>query len=122
VKHVVARLLQADQAACTCPIRFELLSGVKATEESDLKQALALARDYPFGPDDWRAAAILEHRLRAKGLTMPRNDVFVAVKAIVLRQPVVCRDRHFDAIKKIVDEGLGDDERKFTGALIVEQI
>jgi predicted nucleic acid-binding protein len=122
VKHAVARLLQADQAACTCPIRFELLSGAKADEETDLEQALALTQNYPFGPDDWRAAAILERRLRTKGLTIPRNDIFVAIKAIGLRQPVVCRDRHFDAIKKIVDEGLGDDERKFSGELIVEQV
>ena len=122
VKHAVARLLQADQAACTCPIRFELLSGVRAAEESDLEQALALAQNYPFGPDDWRAAAILERRLRTKGLTVPRNDIFVAVKAIGLRQSVVCRDRHFDAIKKIVDEGLDADEEKIGGELIVEQI
>jgi predicted nucleic acid-binding protein len=121
VKNAVARLLQADQAACTCPIRFELLSGAKASEEGDLEQVLALAKNFRFEPEDWRAAAFLERRLRAKGLTVPRNDIFVAVKAIRLRQPVVCRDKHFDAIRKIVDEGLGDDERKFGGELIVEQ-
>jgi hypothetical protein len=33
VKHTIARLLQADQAAYTCPIRFELLSGAKSHEE-----------------------------------------------------------------------------------------
>jgi predicted nucleic acid-binding protein len=122
IKHAVARLLQADQAACTCPIRFELLSGVKAAEESDLKQALSLSQNYPFGMEDWNAAAILERRLRAKGLTIPRNDIFVAIIAIRLRQPVVCRDRHFDVIKKIVNEGLGEDERKFGGELMVEQL
>jgi hypothetical protein len=41
VKQVVARLIQADAAAYTCPIRFELLSGVKAGEEADLEQAFA---------------------------------------------------------------------------------
>ena len=30
VKQAVARLIQADSAAYTCPVRFELLSGVKA--------------------------------------------------------------------------------------------
>jgi len=103
VKHAVARLLQADQAAYTCPIRFELLSGAKADEENDLEQALELAQNYEFGADDWRQAALLERRLRAKGLTIPRNDLFVAVVAIRTRLPIVCRDKHFDAIGKIAD-------------------
>jgi predicted nucleic acid-binding protein len=122
IKHAVARLLQADQAAYACPIRFELLSGVKAAEENDLEQALALAQHYQFGPDDWRAAAVLERRLRAKGLTLPRNDIFVAVIAVRLRQPVACRDKHFDTIKKTVNEGLTDDQKKFGGELMVEQL
>ncbi|MDD5139008.1 MAG: PIN domain-containing protein [Verrucomicrobiales bacterium] len=104
VKHSVARLLQADEAAYTCPVRFELLSGAKPDEEDDLEQALALAQNYQFEPDDWRQAALLERRLRAKGLTIPRNDLFVAVVAIRARMPVVCRDKHFDAIKMIVSE------------------
>src|ERR1700683_4556233 len=97
VKHAVARLLQADQAAYTCPIRFELLSGAKADEENDLEQALELAQNYQFGPNDWHQAALLERRLRAKGLTIPRNDLFVAVVAIRTRLPIVCRGKHFDA-------------------------
>jgi predicted nucleic acid-binding protein len=102
VKHMVARLLQADQAAYTCPIRFELLSGAKPDEENDLQQALSLAQNYQFEPDDWRQAALLERRLRAKGLTIPRNDLFVAVVASRARLPVVCRDKHFDAVGKIL--------------------
>src|SRR5437016_7467888 len=82
IKNVIARLLQADQAAYTCPIRFELLSGVKPTEEDDLEQAFALSHHFPFEPDDWRAAALLERQLRAKGLTVPRNDLFVATIGI----------------------------------------
>jgi predicted nucleic acid-binding protein len=36
VKDIVARLLQSEQAAYTCPIRFELLSGLRPGEEGDL--------------------------------------------------------------------------------------
>jgi predicted nucleic acid-binding protein len=122
VKHAVARLLQADQAACTCPIQFELLSGVKDSEETDLNRALALTQHFSFNEGDWRAAALLERRLRTEGVTVPRNDIFVAVVAIRLRQPVLCRDKHFDAIKKIVNRNLSDDEKKFGGELMVEQI
>jgi len=104
VKHAVARLLQADQAAYTCPIRFELLAGAKPNEEADLEQALALAQYFPFGQDDWRDAALLERQLRCKGLTIPRNDIFVAAVAVRAGLTVVCRDSHFDAIRKIVGE------------------
>jgi predicted nucleic acid-binding protein len=122
VKLAVSRLLQADSVACTWPIEFELLSGVKTTEEDDLKEALALAQHFPFTQGDWRAAASLERRLRAEGLTVPRNDVFVAIVAIKLRQPIVCRDKHFEIIKKVVNRNLSDEEKKSGGELLVEQM
>ena len=100
VKQAVARLLQADEAAYTCPIRFELLSGAKASEENDLEWALDLARHFLFGQDDWRAAGLLERQLRGKGLTIPRNDLFVATVAIRADLTVICRDSHFDAVRK----------------------
>ena len=106
VKHAVARLLQADQAAYTCPIRFELLSGVKAGEEGDLEQVFALARHLPFEPEDWRAAALLERQLRGQGLTIPRNDLFVATVAMRTGLTLVCRDTHFDAVKKAAGDPL----------------
>ena len=106
VKHVLARLLQADRVACTCPIRFELLSGVKPNEEADLQQALALAQHFDIEPDDWTAAAQLERQLRGKGLTIPRNDLFVAVVSMRTGVPVVCRDLHFDVMQKIAGHRL----------------
>lgn len=106
VKNTVARLLQADQAAYTCPIRFELLSGVKPDEEDDLEQAFALSHHLSFDQDDWRGAALLERQLREKGNTVPRNDLFVATVAIRTGLPVVCRDTHFDIIRKVVGEKL----------------
>ena len=106
VKNIVARLLQVDQAAYTCPIRFELLSGVKSGEESDLEQAFALSHHFPFEQDDWVEAARLERRLRARGLTVPRNDLFVATVAIRTGAVVLCRDAHFSAAQKVVGEKL----------------
>ena len=106
VKQAVARLLQADQAAFTCPIRFELLSGVKPDEEDDLEQAFTLSHHFPFEPSDWQEAARFERQLRAKGLVIPRNDLFVATVAIRLGVPVLCRDAHFDAMRKALGEQL----------------
>lgn len=106
VKQAVARLIQADLAAYTCPIRFELLSGVKSGEESDLEEAFAHSRLIPFEQNDWVEAAVLERQLRTKGLTVPRNDLFVATVAIRTGLPVCCRDAHFDAVKRIVGSRL----------------
>jgi predicted nucleic acid-binding protein len=106
VKNVVARLLQADQAAYTCPIRFELLTGVKPDEEDDLEQAFALSHHLPFEQDDWREAASFERQLREKGIIVPRNDLFVATVAIRAGLPIICRDTHFDIARKIAGERL----------------
>ncbi len=111
VKQAVARLIQADLSAYTCPVRFELLSGVKPEEETDLEQAFEFSHHLPFERDDWREAALLERQFRAKGLTIPRNDLFVATVAIRVGLPVVCRDAHFDAMRKAL-----------SGKLKVEQV
>src|SRR5271166_1951781 len=89
VKNAVARLIQADLAAYTCPIRFELLSGVRPDEEDDLEQVFALSRHIPFEQDDWSGAALMERQLRARGLAIPRNDLFVATVAVRAGLPVV---------------------------------
>ena len=106
VKNVVARLLQAAQAAYPCPIRVELLSGVKPDEKDDLEQAFALSHHHPFEQGDRREGALLERELRSKRLTVPRNDLFVATVAIQVGLPIVCRDTHFDIAWKIAGEKL----------------
>ena len=106
VKHTVGRLLQADQAAYTCPIRFELLSGVKPGEERDLEQAFALSHHVPFEQNDWAEAARLERQWRARGLNVPRNDLFVATVALRLGVVVLCRDAHFIAAQRVAGERL----------------
>ncbi len=106
IKHRVARLIESDQAAYTCPIHFELLSGVKASEEQDLQQAISLCHHIPFVAEDWRAAASLENQLRGKGLVVPRHDLFVVTVAPRCSLPVICRDAHFDLAKKAVGKKL----------------
>lgn len=106
IKQVLARLLQVDQAAYTCPVRFELLSGLRAGEENDLEQAFALSHHFPFEQDDWVEAAQFERQLRARGLSVPRNDLFVATVAIRTGLIVLCRDAHFSAAQKVAGERL----------------
>ena len=110
VKQVVARLVQADHSAYTCPIQFELMSGVKPEEEDDLTEALSLSQHVLFIAEDWRQAAQLERRLRAKGVTIPRNDLFVATVAIRSGLPLVCRDAHFDALRRVIGNQLNVEQ------------
>jgi predicted nucleic acid-binding protein len=106
VKHAVANLIQREGAAYTCPIRFELLSGVRGGEEADLERALGLSHHLPFGPEDWAEAARMERRLRAGGLTIPRNDLFVAAAALRAGVAVLCRDEHFAAMARVIGDKL----------------
>jgi predicted nucleic acid-binding protein len=106
VKLAVAALLRADAAAYTSPTRFELLSGVKPDEQADLDEALSLSHHIPFQEKDWIDAAILERTLRAKGVTIPRNDLFVVTIAIRSKLPILCRDAHFDAARNILGSNL----------------
>ena len=106
VKQAVARLIESDLAAYTCPVRCALLGGAKPEEEADLLQAFKFSRHIPFERDDWRAAALLERQLRAKGLTVPRDDLFVATVAMRAGVVVTCRDAHFEAMRKMVGDRL----------------
>ncbi len=110
VKQAVARQLQRDEAAFTCPIRFELLSGAKPNEEADVTQALGLSQHVPFEQGDWLEAAKLERELRRAGVTLPRNDLFVAVVAIRTGFSVLCRDQHFERMRKIFGAHLKVDQ------------
>ena len=102
VKQTIARLIEADLAAYTCPVRFELLGGVKRDEENDLEETFRISHHVPFETEDWRGAALLERELRSKGLMVPRNDLFVATVAVRVGLPVACRDTHFDALSRLL--------------------
>lgn len=106
IKEVVARLIESEWAAYTCPIRFELLSGVRSEERPDLDQVFKFSRHVPFEPEDWSEAAALEREFRANGLTIPRNDLFVATVAIRVEIPVICRDAHFQAMRQVLGNRL----------------
>jgi predicted nucleic acid-binding protein len=111
VKQKVARLLEAELAAHTCPIRFELLSGVRTgDEEADLDRALSFSRHIPFEAEDWRAAARLERELRSQGVTVPRNDLFVITVAVRARLEVSCRDAHFSSAARALGGRLRVEE------------
>ena len=100
VKLKVAELLELNIAAYSCPVKFELLSGAKKAEEADINEALFFSRHIIFKPIYWDKAAQMESSLRKKGITIPRDDIFVAVCAIDEQIPVLHLDKHFELICK----------------------
>ncbi len=98
-KERVNGLFQAGEAAYACPIYFELLAGLRATETTFTEQVLSMCHRLLFLPEYWEVAARADRGLRQQGLTVKRGDLFVAVVASESQLPLLCRDRHFDIIR-----------------------
>ena len=99
VKGRVAAYLDAGQAAVCGPIEFELLTGARPAETADIHTAMTFCTMLEFSSNCWRRAADLERTLRGNGITVPRDDIFVASAALVYDTPVYCRDAHFELIQ-----------------------
>ncbi len=102
-KREVASLVDLDEAAYTCPIFFELLSGASKREESYLREVFSLCPCMFFGTLHWERSAVIERGLRKKGVTVPRDDIFVAAVAEQENVLLLCRDKHFDFIRDTLD-------------------
>ena len=95
VRNRVAAYLDLGAAAYCGPVELELLVGARPAELAAVRAALRFATLLDFHPSCWRAAAGLEKRLRGAGVTVPRDDILVAVVAIHHRVAVYARDPHF---------------------------
>ena len=95
IKHRVAALIDRGEAATCGPIEFELLSGARAGEMADLHAAFRFSVRLDFPATCWQRAAQIERDLRAKGVTIPRDDVFVAAAAIHHHVSLYSCDPHF---------------------------
>ena len=58
----------------------------------------------------WLEEATLERDLRRVGITIPRNDLFVATVAIRTGLKILCRDQHFDRMHKVFGPRLKVDQ------------
>ena len=110
VKKRVAFYIEKDQATYTCPILFELLAGARDKEISDIEVSFSFCNWIPFDSQCWKRAACLERELRAKGVTVPRDDIFVASVAILNELPLYSTDAHFQLMIKRGDVGLKFDQ------------
>ena len=95
VKKRVASLIEHDQATYTCPILFELRAGAREREISDIEVSFSFCNWIPFDAECWKKAVDLERELREKGVTVPRDDIFVASVAILNNIALYSTDAHF---------------------------
>ena len=100
IKQVVANVLRADRAGFTCPVLFEILSGARENELPLINDLFGMCERFPFLPAYWQHAAKIEMQLRSKGITVPRDDIFIAAAAHQLNLPILCNDKHFSMIKE----------------------
>jgi len=101
-KSRVADCLSSGEAAYTCPIRFELLSGARRDEIGDVLAGLEFARRVEFTANHWDTAAIHGAKLRAKGVTVPASDLLIATVADLEGLLLLSRDRHFEMVRDAV--------------------
>ncbi len=102
LKLTVRDLISTGAAAYTCPIRFELIHGARATELADLLTALNLAERVPLLAAHWDKSATLAADLRASGHTMPTPDILIASVAVARDFTLLTTDTHFQTLQKSV--------------------
>ena len=99
VKRRVAAYIDAADAATSGPIHFELLTGARPAETVDIDMALSFCEILDFSLACWQRAGRIERSLREKGVTVPRDDVFVAAAAIEYGVAVYAHDQHFELMR-----------------------
>jgi len=95
VKSRVAAKVELGEAAHCGAVLFELLTGARPSEMSDVREALSFSVLLDFPVACWERAGNLERSLRVKGVAVPRDDIFVAAAALEHDMPVLAHDSHF---------------------------
>ena len=100
IKACVRDLLSIKQAAYTCPVAFELFTGARKEEMTDLRTGLDLASRIAMLPEHWDLAGSLNAMLRAKGINLPASDLLIATVARSVKMPLLAKDAHFETIRE----------------------
>ncbi len=99
-KTLVRDLMAIKEAAFTCPVAFELLTGAREEEIDDLRTGLDLASRIVFLPEHWDLVGSLNAMLRAKGVNLPASDLLIATVAHSMKMPLLAKDAHFETIRE----------------------
>jgi predicted nucleic acid-binding protein len=85
------------------PIFFELLQGIKSSEEKSLAKEALLSLPYlEITLQVWEGAAYLSRDLRTKGVTLPLTDLLIGQLAKANNLEVISFDPHFDQIPDLI--------------------
>ncbi len=95
VKKQVAAYIDLGDAAYCGPVEFGLLVGARPSEIGDIRKALGFSLLLDFPLSCWHEAARIEKGLRGKGVTVPRDDIFVAAVAVHHGVSLYAADPHF---------------------------
>jgi len=94
-KSRVAAYIEMGEAAYCGPIESELLVGARQREKADVEAALGFTTLLAFPLECWRRSAAIEKQLRARGVTVPRDDIFVGAAALHHAVAIFSDDPHF---------------------------
>lgn len=102
IKALVRDLMASKQAAYTCPVAFELLTGARREELDDLRTGLGLAFRSVLLPEHWDLTGSSNAALRARGTNLPASDLLIATVAHSGKMPLLAKDAHFETIRDLV--------------------
>jgi predicted nucleic acid-binding protein len=99
----VRAMLDNDMIVCNGIILAELLQGVKSGNESKFIKNFPDVFEFPAETvDRWMRSGELAAAMRAKGVTVPLSDCFIAVSAVDAASELVSADNHFEEIARFI--------------------
>jgi hypothetical protein len=99
VKELLTKLIGRDRVFTAGPVLFDLLQGIKSSEEKgQVKEALLSVNFLQITPEDWEGAALVSRELQSKGITIPMTDLLLAQLAKGHDLEIISLDPHFDQI------------------------
>ncbi len=99
VKNRVAAYIGLGEAAHCGPVAFELLTGARDSELKQIHEGFSFSCQLDFPMACWMRAAEVEKVLRRRGVTVPRDDVFVAAAALHHGVSIFAQDAHFSIMQ-----------------------
>ena len=100
IKALVRDLMAIKEAAYTCPVAFELLTGARKEELDDLRTGLDLASRIVLRPEHWDLAGSSNAALRTQGINLPASDLLIATVAAADGASLLAKDAHFELLRK----------------------
>jgi predicted nucleic acid-binding protein len=98
------QLAKDGRAAMIGPVRQELLSGIRATDQFDrLRNALRAFPDEPLSTEDYETAAQLTNRCLSAGIGGSAIDLLICAVAQRRDWPIYTSDRDFHSYARVAD-------------------